>query len=256
MEICYVSVSRYNCLLRCGTLVTEKGAGLNVSQFTFFISYKFKKSCGRSWLFYYFDFPSHFLLIWNILHCVYVHSVSAKIYDLHCIRRFPENVTIPNDVGQISNCYFYFRMILNALYTFKCLPVWSVYTINKLRKNPVALDSKCNWLSSLCNRTWKYETFVAVKRPHYSFFSTKLKPWKDVSWIVGWRDSTSSLHFNKPKNNHYLRQTLHIISWPTFLFNNFIYFDANANCRDILQLRNSKFWNTVYCQKLIFGLAV
>jgi len=83
----------------------------------------------------------------------HVLSSSTKIYDLHYIRRFPECVTIPNDVGQISNYYFYFRVTLKALYIFKFLPVWSVYTINKSRKNLAALDSKGNLLSCLCNRT-------------------------------------------------------------------------------------------------------
>lgn len=185
MEICYVSVFRHTCLLRCETLVTVKGAGLNVSHLTLLFAITFKKSYGRSCIFYYFDFPYHFLLIWNNLHGVHVLSISTKMYDLHYIRRFPVSVTIPNDVGQISNYCFYSCMNLNALYIFKFLPVWSVYTINKSRKAPAALDSKGNWLPSFCNRTWGYETFVAVKCPHFSFSVLSLSHRKSFHGLWG-----------------------------------------------------------------------
>jgi len=58
--------------------------------------------------------------IYETTHTVSMYFPFLLKYMIYIIiRRFPESVNIRNDVGQISDRYFYFSMTLNALYIFQ-----------------------------------------------------------------------------------------------------------------------------------------
>jgi len=62
--------------------------------------------------------PSFFIYETNYTVAMYFpFLLKCMIYII--FHRFPESVTIRNDVGQISNCYLYFSMTLNAIYIFQ-----------------------------------------------------------------------------------------------------------------------------------------
>jgi len=147
--------------------------------------------------------------------------------------------------------------------SFKFLPFCSVYNTNNSRKNSPALDSKGNWLSCLCNwqdiiRVWNF------RGPKiFTFLSSALSLDHGKTLHGLWGEGTPPVQFIL-MNEYFIFFRIEFTNNQPYLMSfkglNFcfiiLYSDANVQCRDILQLMNNKFWNTIYYLEFIFGFAV